>query len=161
MLAESHETLWISGIVQLPILGSEFEGDGVYQRGGSCAWSSSNSKWGRYLNKWVCHWWLYITIIIPLQIKVWQIYSYLETPSTKCRHLKNCPANHPKTDAHSKKTLEWLCCPFNSNKKTPPTNQQGPSNQWDFQGPPRTWDPLPVAYYSHTTPIFESLKIWE
>ena len=35
--------------------------------------------------------------------------------------------------------------------------------QWDFQGPPRTWDPLMVSfpYYSHTTPNPESLKIWE
>ena len=30
-----------------------------------------------------------------------------------------------------------------------------PRNQWDFQGLPRTWDPLMVSfpYYSHTTPI--------
>ena len=27
--------------------------------------------------------------------------------------------------------------------------------QWDFQGPPRTWDLL------NPTPIFQSLKIWE
>ena len=45
MLAEFHETLWISGIIQLPISGSSKQ-NGVYQRGGSCARSSSNSKWG-------------------------------------------------------------------------------------------------------------------
>lgn len=32
--------------------------------------------------------------------------------------------------------------------------------QWDFQGPPSTWDPLEAPYYSHNpTPSSESLKM--
>ena len=83
----------------VPISGSEFQGGW----GGSTWWilcvKQQQFEMGN-LNKWVCHRWLYITIIIP------------ETHSTKCRHLKNCPANHPKNDAHSKKP--WSGCVFHS-----------------------------------------------
>ena len=104
------------------------------------------------LNKWVCHRWLYITIIIPLKIKVWQIYSYPETPSTKCRHLKNYPTNHPENDAHSKNLrVAVLSIQFQQKKST---NKPTRSIQSvGLSGTPRTWDPLLVALGPHTIPI--------